>query len=309
MPSDTQLKVGLVGLDTSHVSAFARLLNDSTDPHYVQGASVTVAYPGGSPDFDLSISRVEGYTKELGDKYGVQMVDSPQAVAERCDLLFITTVDGRMHRQHLEDTIAFKRPTFIDKPFAVSASDAQAMLEMADQAGIPLMSCSSLRYADRFQAALSDLDGRIAACTAYGPMNVMAPLEGLYWYGIHPVEMLVAAMGPGCVSVQATRTEHGDMIAMVWDKDRTAMLHGFRNIHGQFGITLHSQDGARFVDPAASGQRPYYASMLEAIIRNLPEGRSDVPAEEMLEVIRIIDAANQSRESGDRVELASVGIC
>jgi hypothetical protein len=44
--------------------------------------------------------------------------------------------------------------------------------------------------------------------------------------------------------------------------------------------------------------------MLDAILRTLPQGKSDVKREDTLEVIRIIDAANQSRESGKTVALA-----
>ena len=53
----------------------------------------TIAFPGGSSDFELSNSRVAGFTNELRDDYGVEIVDSPEAVAERCDLLFIESVD------------------------------------------------------------------------------------------------------------------------------------------------------------------------------------------------------------------------
>jgi predicted dehydrogenase len=43
--------------------------------------------------------------------------------------------------------------------------------------------------------------------------------------------------------------------------------------------------------------------MLDAILRTLPQGKSDVKPEETLEVVRIIEAANQSRESGKTVTL------
>ena len=45
--------------------------------------------------------------------------------------------------------------------------------------------------------------------------------------------------------------------------------------------------GPQFVDAGASG-KPAYASMLEAVLRSLPQGKSDVPADEMLDTIRII---------------------
>ena len=109
-------KIGLIGLDTSHVEAFTRILNDEKHPGHIAGAKVVVAYPGGSKDIPLSNDRVAGFTKKLQDEFRVKIVDSPKAVAEACDLLFIETIDGRVHLDMLRQTIQCKRPTFIDKP-------------------------------------------------------------------------------------------------------------------------------------------------------------------------------------------------
>ena len=44
--------------------------------------------------------------------------------------------------------------------------------------------------------------------------------------------------------------------------------------------------------------RRFMPVVLKAVLQNLGEGRSDVSAEEMLEVIQIIEAANESRTTG-----------
>src|SRR6185436_1159737 len=68
------LRVGIIGTDISHVSHFSRILNDAKDPHHIDGARVVAAYKGGSPDIESSRSRVEGYARELKEKYGVEIV-------------------------------------------------------------------------------------------------------------------------------------------------------------------------------------------------------------------------------------------
>ena len=50
-----ELRVGLIGLDTSHVPAFTKRLNDAKDPEHVPGAHVVAGFPGASKDFHLSI--------------------------------------------------------------------------------------------------------------------------------------------------------------------------------------------------------------------------------------------------------------
>jgi len=298
------LNIGLVGLDTSHVMAFAKCLNKPGDAEHVPGGTITCAFAGGSKDFELSIGRVEKYTSELRDEFGVKILDRPEAVAEAVDLLFITAVDGRTHLDYVRKTIAVRRPTFIDKPFAVNSADAKEMFKLADQHGVAMMSCSSLRYAQALTEALADDSlGKIVGVDAFGPMAIEPTQGGLFWYGIHTVEMVNRVMGTGCREVKATTTDNHDLIAATWPDGRVASLHGLRHAHGKFGLTIHREKGCQTVDCAA-GKRSWYASLLEAILRTLPHGKSDVVSKDTLEVIRLVEAANQSRRtSGAAVAL------
>ena len=42
---DKPIRVGIIGLDPSHVLAFTRLLNDTSRPDHVSGARVVAAWP------------------------------------------------------------------------------------------------------------------------------------------------------------------------------------------------------------------------------------------------------------------------
>jgi hypothetical protein len=109
--------------------------------------------------------------------------------------------------------------------------------------------------------------------------------------------MLVAVMGHGCTQVADVRTESGDVLALAWPGGRTGSVRLTKDGHGKYGCTLHRKSGPQFVDAGVS-KKPAYASMLEAVLRSLPEGKSDVPVDEMLDTIRIIEAANSARETG-----------
>src|SRR5450755_3877208 len=74
------LRVGIIGLDTSHVTAFTGLLNNAKARPELAGARVVAAFPGGSEDVEASRTRVKGYTKELKEKYGVEIVESIDAL-------------------------------------------------------------------------------------------------------------------------------------------------------------------------------------------------------------------------------------
>jgi predicted dehydrogenase len=301
--ADKLLKIGLIGLDTSHAPEFTRLLNDEKGRDHVPGGRVVAAFPGGSPDMDVSRNRVEGFTKTLREKYSVEMKDGPEAVAEAVDLVMILSVDGRVHRSQFERTAKFKRPTFIDKPFAVSVEDAEAMLRLAHSEKIPLMSCSSVRYSDNVVEALGGHRENVLGCDAHGPLSEIPQQPGLFFYGVHTVDLIVSVMGHGCREVSARHYDACDVVTLAWPDGRVATARLMKEPHGRFGITLHRKAGAQFID-ASAARRAAYASMLEAILRSLPQGKSDVPEDEMLDTIKLCAAANKSRETGQPVRLA-----
>src|SRR5215213_8686617 len=232
----SDLRIGFVGLDTSHVISFAQCLHKAEDPsERVPGARVVCAYPGGSSDFELSHSRVDKYARQLRDDFGVKIIDKPEAVAEAVDVLFITAVDGRTHLDYVRKTIAARKPTFVDKPFAVNLADARQMFQLAEQHGVAMMSSSALRYAEPLRNALADdALGEIVGCDVFGPMSIEPTQGGLFWYGIHSVEIVNRVMGRGCKQVKATTTDTHDLIAATWPDGRIASIHGLRGAHHNF---------------------------------------------------------------------------
>ena len=294
-------RIGLVGLDTSHVIAFTKLLNVVTEKDHIPGARVIAGWPGGSDDIDVSRNRVAGFTKDLREKFGVEIMSSPEDVAKACDLVFITAVDGRVHKELFARVVPFKRPTFIDKPFTTSLADAKEIFRLAEENKVPVMSCSSLRYAD----GLADMLAKgtpVIGCDAFGPMDLIPQLPGFYWYGVHVVEVMQRIMGTGCESVTVTKTDDFDLLSARWSNNRVATMRGIRNSHHKFGVTLHRKDDFDFVN-LQQNKRAWYANMLDAILKTLPQGKSDVAPADTLEVIKIIEAANESRESGKMVTL------
>ena len=295
------MNVGLIGLDTSHVPAFAKLINDPADPHHLPGFRVTVGFPGPPSDFRHSHERVGKFTEQVRIEFGVKIVDSAEEVARQADLVLITAVDGRQHRELFAEIAPLAKPTFIDKPLATSLADATWIVRTAQQKGIPLMCSSALRYADNFQQALAG-PKPVVGIDVFGPMTEEVALPGLFWYGVHSVEMVVAAMGAGCRSLRATRTDSTDLICLQYADGRSAFIRGLRGAHGVFGASIHRADGVQQVDVNANA-RPYYAGLMEAVLTRLAKGQMPVPAEQMLEVVAIMESANRSRSTGQEVSL------
>lgn len=285
----------MIGLDTSHVEAFAKLLHEADHPWHVPGGRIVAAYPGGSDDFALSRERVVGYTEKIRDQFGALICDSLEAAVEQADAVLLESVDGRVHRAQFERIASFGKPVFIDKPFALSSEDATAMFALAEKHGVPLMSCSALRYAAGFTSAMAEASGgELIGADFFGPMVLEPTQPGFFWYGIHTAEMLVTAMGPEVQSIQVTSNKEHDVLTAEWADGRIGTLRGNRKGNGRFGGVLHRVGSSSFIDVYAH-DKPYYASLLEAMLPFFRCGHSPVPREETLAVVRILEEANKLR--------------
>jgi predicted dehydrogenase len=301
--STSLLKIGVIGLDTSHVEGFASLLHDTSNPDHVPGGRIVAGFPGGSPDFPLSATRVAGYTQKLRDEHGVTMFGSPREVAAAVDAILHTTVDGRIHREQFAEIATFHKPVFLDKPFAVTSQDARAIAAMARENKTPLFSSSSLRFAGALQTALGDVrGGKIIGADFFGPLKLQPTQPGFFWYGIHTAEMLYAALGAGCVRVRVTATEHHEVAVGTWRDGRIGIIRGNRAGNDSFGGIIHREKASQWVDVAA-GRRPD-AGLTLAIMDFFRGGSPPVALDETVEIIRFLEAANESRDhAGREVEL------
>jgi predicted dehydrogenase len=297
------LRLGIIGLDTSHVTAFTKLLHDPKEPHHVPGGRVVAAYPGGSPDFDLSRTRVEEYTRQLADQYGVAIVSTPETVAEQVDAILLESADGRVHLEQFKKIAPYGKPVFIDKPLALTSTDADKIFALADRYQVPVLSCSALRYAEALTMALAETEpGDVYGVDCYGPMPLEPTQPGWFWYGIHTVEMLFAILGKGCVRVTAAGNDEQDVAVGIWEDGRIGVVRGNRKGNNGFGALIHRCGGTRAVDVNASA-KPYYASLLTHIMEMFTTGKPPVDFRETRQIIRFIEAVNESRLTGETVAL------
>ncbi len=206
--SPKPIKVGLIGLDTSHAPAFTKFLNTPDDDNYVPGARVVAAFAGGSPEVEASWSRVEKYTNQIRDEYKVEIVPTIDDLLEKVDVVILTSVDGNVHLEQARPVIMAKKRIYIDKPMAASLEDVYKIFDLAKKEDVPCWSASSLRYFTELQTAIKDTAmGKILGCEAFSPAKLEPHHPDLFWYGIHGVETLFTVMGPDIQTVDRVYTE------------------------------------------------------------------------------------------------------
>src|SRR5450432_3276278 len=147
------LRIGIIGTDTSHVIAFAKVLNDPANKNHIPGAKIVAAYKGGSKDVESSFTRVDKYAEELSKTLGVEIVNDIPTLCSKVDAILLESVDGRVHLAQARQVIAAGKPMFIDKPLASTLEDAREIARLAKAAGVPWFSASSLRYGELAMSA------------------------------------------------------------------------------------------------------------------------------------------------------------
>ncbi len=300
--SADELRLGLIGLDTSHVTAFTKLLNDTKDKNHVPGGKVVVAFKGGSPDIESSWSRVEGYTKELQDQHGVKIVSTIEELCSQVDAVLVTSVDGRPHLEQARPVIKARKPLFIDKPIGGSLRDAIEIFRLAKEAKVPVFSSSSYRYYPSMVEVKKVNVGEIRSVISYGPAHLEPHHPDLFWYGVHPTEALFTILGTGCETVVRTTTPDTDIITGTWGGGRIGTLHALRKGPTPHKVIVFGTKGV--AEQKGSGD---YAPLIREVIKFFQTGVSPVSPEETLNLFAFMEAADESkRQGGTPVKIVDV---
>jgi hypothetical protein len=285
-----ELRLGIIGCDTSHVVAFTETLNNPEAKGHVPGGKVVAAYKGGSADIPSSIDRVEEYSKTLREKYGMKFYDSIEEMCKEVDAVLLESVDGRPHLEQVKPVLQARKPVFIDKPMAASLSEVIEIFQLAKEKKVPVFSSSSLRFARNTQAVRNGLIGKVSYAETYGPCEREPHHPDLFWYGVHGVESLFTIMGTGCETVQRQTTPDGKIeVVGVWSGGRKGVFREDKDFHG----LAKGEKGE-----TAAGSFDGYEPLVAAIMRFFQTGVAPVQPEETMEVFAFMEAADESKNKG-----------
>jgi hypothetical protein len=295
-----ELRIGIIGCDTSHVVAFTEVINNPNAKGHVPGGKVVAAYKGGSPDIPSSIEHIEGYSKTLREKYGVKIYDSIEELCQNVDAVLLESVDGRPHLEQVKPVLKAGKIVFIDKPIAGSLRDALEIFRLAKAAHVPVFSSSGLRFSKANQAARNGSLGKITYVETYGPCEIEPHHPDLFWYGVHGVEVLFTVMGPGCQTVQRGTTTNG-LIEVVgtWSGGRKGIYR--EDPKGFHGLARGKKS------EAPAGTFDGYEPLVAAIMKFYQTRVSPVPPKETVGILAFMEAADLSkRRGGAAVKLSEV---
>ena len=288
------LRLGIVGTDTSHATAFTQILNDESSPDHVPGGQVVAAYKGGSADIESSASRVDKFADELRTKWKVRFFTTIPEMCRNVDAVLLESVDGRVHLAQARAVIAAHKPLFIDKPLASTLEDAREIARLATAAGVPWFSASSLRFGE-IAETMKFADATGVATWGPGPLEPHHQLD-LSWYAIHPIELLYSLMGPGCEEVSRTYSPDADVIVGRWKDGRIGTVRAIRPYSDYGAVVFRPKQILESPSRPADSYRP----LLVEVMKFFETGQPPVPNRETLEIFAFMDAAQRSKDEGGK---------
>lgn len=290
-PATRELQIAAIGIDSSHLPEFSKRIRKLR----LEGKTrcrVTQMWTDGN--HKMPADEVQKWRLQA-EAEGVVMAGSMDAALEGADGVMVLAVDGNRHLELAEKALTRSLPTYIDKPLTCNLPDARRILELARKHNTPCYSASSLRFANEVRG-LDKLDlGRIESIDAYGPGELNDAMKGLFFYGIHTIEMVDAMWGGGIAKVRCDQTPDRDIVQLQYKDGRYAHLRMERKGAYDFGATVH---GEKAIHSFKVDFSQIYDRLIEGMTSFFEGGGPPATLDRLVEAIAVIESAHASAESG-----------
>ncbi len=216
-------------------------------------------------------------------EFGMIPAASIEEVIEKSDALCVLAPSNPEAHERLADlALRSGKPLYIDKTFAPDKATAEKFFAIAAEYGTPLMSSSALRYGEELTAALAE--------NQFNYVSTFGGGRTFNEYSIHQIEMIVASLGTGAVSVERVSScETPHYIVRYADGRGASMTYGafgFSAILAGKGCNAFPLEGTRM-----------FEHLLEDMLMFYNTGVSPIPAEQTIEVAAIREAALKAEQN------------
>lgn len=277
------MKIGIIGAENSHSIEISKNININK---CVKG--FTVDYLWGETD-DFAIK-----TAQQGNIPNI--VKKPQDMLGKIDALI---VDYRHAKYHLNAAAAFIKagvPTYIDKPFCYRVSEGEKFLALARDCGTPVTSFGVVPKQKSFERFVKKMQstGDVVCGSVYGPCDLKSPYGGIFFYGIHTVEMALCAFGFNVSKVLLTQNKQNSTGQLMYDDGKIVTLHLHRDY---FNFSIAAQTTGGFVSSDVKFDAEKSVAGIKVFTDMFNTKVEPVSHEDILMPIRVLESLQKSQKS------------
>jgi len=286
------LRIGIIGTENSHAVAAMERFNVKRS---IAGATVAALCPGDGDTME--------HAQEIAEKGLVQrVVAEPQDLLDQVDGVIIMNRHGALHTPYARLTLGAGLPTFVDKPLTCDVDEAQELVALSHAKDAWLSSWSTVWQTASFEGLFATAEseiGPVSAGMCAGPCELDSPYGGVFFYGIHTVEMALRGFGYDVASVHAhtcgahatatLTTESGKLITL------QLLGEGYC-----FQALCHGPGGSRY---AALDTSDGYGRGFAAILEGFRTGKRPLSDAELVQPIRVLAAIQASLQGGGEISL------
>lgn len=280
------MNLAIIGADSTHTENFAGIINRG------------LAGPG------LRVTRLWGANPDQARAKALEtgidaVVDAPERAMQGVDAVLVLNRWGPDHFAPAMQAVERGLPLFVDKPLCDDPQEAVTLVRAAAAAGVPLLSASAVRYDRAFRQLLERLPdlGRTRSIMFTLPQNWQL-------YGVHAVDVMHAVFGVGAQDVTSIRGELGDVVTIRWPDGQVGIANQAREAWmgmlcvalGEKGWTHADMHG----DDTIDGFPRMYLEVIRQFLAMLKTGEQPINNQEMVDVIRVVAAAERSATSDSR---------
>ena len=288
------IRIGIVGAENSHTVAISKTLNIDKK---VPGCRVTHVW-----------GEAARYAKDAQDRGQIPtIVEQPEDMIGQVDAACVDHRDAKYHLPAVWPLMEAGIPVFVDKPFCYRVSEGRRFLDRASELEVPVCSFSVLPRQESFSRLKEDIAdmGRVVSVVTTGPCDVESEWGGVFFYGIHQVDMAVRLLDNDVTHAQVNLGEHNHTGTLYSSSGSVSTLNLFTQGHSAFHVSVICEKGR--VDRVIGYDENPYLGGTSAFCDMFKTGNTDETRESMLKPVAVLEALEKSIVQGEKIEVPSIG--
>lgn len=238
----------------------------------------------------------EGGGRKWAAEKGVAYAADVKEMADCDAIMILAPSNPEVHLKLAELAFPLGKPTYVDKTFAPDSRTAARIFTLADAHHVPVITTSALRCA----ASLNKLTGELGK-DKIRHMRTFGGGSSFDEYVIHPLEMLIAAMGPEVTAVMrlSDGANHHEL-HLAFSGGRTGSVFVHANGTCSFQAVVTTDEKTRYVD---TGADPIFRDLTLFILDFFESGKACIDRRESLALFKVLDAAREPQSMGRFLKL------